>query len=119
MIDQDLGRRMYTADFCLPVLIGEEQGMNIANELATVLEMTPIEHSHTWTYPVGEYKGGWGFTFVQPITESFIAIDSYLNHPACYVMIRSCKQFNIDRVRALFEDLNYPVTEWRMSNLGL
>ena len=119
MIDQMLGVRMWIADFCVANLIGEEQAMLVSSEITRVLEMTPIEHTHTWRYPINDYKGGEGFTYAQPITESMVLVDSYTHIPAAYIIVRSCKPFDAQKVAELLEGMGLDVTSSEAHDLGL
>ena len=119
MIDETLGVQMWTADFCVHNLVGEEQAMDLCSEITRILDMEPVEHTHTWRYPINDYKGGEGFTYLQPITESFIIVDSYTNLPSAYVTVRSCKQFDPQRVAELLNEMGLEVTGSIASELGL
>ena len=55
--------------------------------------MTPAYAPALYSYPV-EGKGGEGFTYFQPITESFICWDVYPRLKGGYLVICSCIDFN-------------------------
>ncbi len=57
-----------------------------------------------FNYPL-DGKGGVGFTYCQPITESMIMVDSWPELGGAYVFVDSCKMFNPwDLIRKLLND---------------
>lgn len=60
--------------------------------------MAPIGYATLWQYPI-EGKGGHGCTIVQPISESFLALDVWTDHDGAYLFICSCLEFEPAQLR--------------------
>jgi hypothetical protein len=65
--------------------------------VAQSMDMQPTGNTMTWKYPAGG-KGGLGATIVQPITESFLALDTYDNHRGAYLFVASCRPFSRSQI---------------------
>ena len=89
----ELGRRIWIMD--LTVLGKDSEGgwvrflYGIANALDMALAGTPDVRR----YPL-DGKGGNGLTIFQPITDSFLALDTWPDHGGVHFTIHSCKEFN-------------------------
>lgn len=71
--------------------------MDFLGELTASLGMNPVYKPAVWHYPVSGL-GGSGTTIVQPITESFLALDIWPDHGGAYLMVCSCKPFSAPAV---------------------
>jgi hypothetical protein len=69
--------------------VSEESGMKLVKELVTEIGMTIAPEQLMCRYPVNG-KGGFGYTFFQPLTESFVAFDSWPDLGGGYLFICSC-----------------------------
>jgi S-adenosylmethionine/arginine decarboxylase-like enzyme len=97
-----LGRRMYVRGIVLYGRLTEKMWRDFLNEAARDMNMSPIAKPAVWTYPLyGE--GGVGSTIVQPITESFLALDTWPDHGGAYLMICSCRSYSTDCLNDLIE----------------
>lgn len=79
------------------VLLGKRtpaEWLALVKDLVHAIGMTPAGDPHVWTYPNGAGAGGVGQTIIQPLTESFIALDSWDDHVGAYLFICSCKPFD-------------------------
>lgn len=56
--------------------------------------MSPAGPPAQWEYPTGGGKGGTGHTICQPITESFLALDTWPDHDGAYLFIASCRKWS-------------------------
>lgn len=71
-----------------------------------------------WRYPAAGL-GGVGHTIVQPITESFIAVDSWDDHNGLYLLIVSCREFEDDDLLEQTISEFYKIEQKEKSRLGL
>jgi len=88
----ELGERMFVRGM---VLFGKVQEINWREflvDVAKALDMTPIAHAASWKFPL-HGAGGNGRTIIQPITESFLVVDTWPDHRGAYLLICSCKPF--------------------------
>lgn len=88
-----LGRRMFFRGVALHGALSEAEWRRFLVEAANAMGMTPVASAAVWQYPLHDGAGGQGFTFLQPITESFLALDTWPDHGGAYLFICSCKQF--------------------------
>lgn len=62
--------------------------------VASAIGMSAVNNPAVWTYPV-DGKGGSGQTIVLPITESFLALDTWPDHSGAYLFVCSCRPFDV------------------------
>jgi hypothetical protein len=103
--DASLGQRMHVFGVVLhgPHL-SELRWTEFLHEVTKAIGMSALEDPAVWTYPV-DGKGGSGQTIVLPITESFLALDTWPDHRGAYLLVCSCRAFRgeeIDAVAASF-----------------
>ena len=72
-------------------------------DICRLMQMHPVHKAARFKYPV-KGKGGVGFTIVQPITESFLALDAWPDHDGAYLFICSCKEFDKHKVVEFLQD---------------
>jgi len=76
----------------------EESGwVCFLNAVTEAIGMSAAGEPAVWTYPM-EGKGGVGRTFVLPITESFLALDTWPDHDGAYLFVNSCRAFDIKTI---------------------
>jgi len=107
---------MLLAGFSVKGSVSEGEVMVLIEDVITTIEVLPAHVPAMYSYPVVG-KGGKGFTFIQPITESFIAFDAWPDHGGGYLIISSCKYFSPPDVRKVIERRGLKVTG--MMNEGL
>jgi S-adenosylmethionine/arginine decarboxylase-like enzyme len=67
----------------------------ITREMVTAINMNCDGlFAASWDFPVFGGKGGTGTTFIQPLVESFIAVDSWPELDMVYFFIVSCKEYD-------------------------
>lgn len=88
----DLGRRMHARGWVLRGRLSLPRWRGFLIECAAALGMEPAGEAATWKYPF-KGKGGSGHTVVQPITESFLALDTWPDHDGAYLFVCSCRDF--------------------------
>lgn len=98
--DLPLGTRMHALGIVLrgQPTIGtgrkrETSWLAFLHSIADAIGMTAIDTPACWTYPVNG-KGGQGQTLVLPITESFLALDTWPDHRGAYLFVCSCQPFD-------------------------
>lgn len=77
------------------VLHGKAEAVNWRRFLldaTKALGMSPVARTASWKFPL-HGAGGNGRTIIQPITESFLVIDTWPDHRGAYLLICSCKPF--------------------------
>ena len=87
-----LGRRMFVRGIVLHGILTEKMWRDFLLEAAKAMGMSPIAKPAVWTYPL-QGEGGTGQTIVQPITESFLALDTWPDHGGAYLMVCSCRSY--------------------------
>jgi len=105
--DLVLGERMHAFGVTLRMEqdIGAPRLVEFLQALTDAIGMTAVGDHALWTYPL-HGKGGNGRTAVMPITDSFLALDTWPDHRGAYLFICSCRpfdQFIVDRTASLFE----------------
>ena len=92
--------------------------VEMANALVEVLGMNKVHEPTFYKYPVGNC-GGLGFTYIQPITESFIAVDAWSEFNGVYLLICSCKTVNLNKVSKKVRKLGYRIKQVKANELNL
>jgi hypothetical protein len=95
-----LGRRMHTAGVVLHGSLPGERWMLLLQTIAKAIGMSPVGQPAVWTYPV-DGKGGQGSTIVLPITESFLALDTWPDFEGAYLLLCSCRPYHTADVDAI------------------
>jgi S-adenosylmethionine/arginine decarboxylase-like enzyme len=86
---------------------------NCAAMVDDIVKATGMTVAHApvlYGYPFNG-KGGTGSTYIQPITESFIAVDEWPDLDGAYVIICSCKEVTPSIVIDVIEKHGPKVTE--------
>lgn len=63
-------------------------------------------------YPTSWGTGGLGITTFQPITESFIAVDSWIEHKGVYLIVCSCVPFDLREVFTVIGNSSYSLIDY-------
>ncbi len=95
-----LGTRMHTQGFVLKGKMDLGRWQHFLCCLAEAMGMSAVAHPALWQYPI-DGAGGYGATIVQPITESFLALDTWPDHDGAYLLICSCKHFTEKSIAAV------------------
>lgn len=104
--NEKLGTKMRIAGFgCLGVVAPERLAYILSQIVAMVAMSTGGMTPKIWSYPLPDGRGGEGETAIQPLVESFLAVDTWptLKHkgkgiPKVYVILASCRPFNLGAV---------------------
>lgn len=97
-----LGKRMHFQGFALRGQRREWDWRAFLLDVCISLGMAPSGDPSAWHYPI-EGKGGQGMTLIQPITESFLALDTWPDHDGAYLLIASCRHFSADQIAPIVE----------------
>jgi hypothetical protein len=89
-----LGSRMHSFGVVLRGNLSEQQWLCMLHDLTEGIGMHAAGAPAVWHYPM-HGKGGSGITYVLPITESFLALDTWPDHDGAYLFICSCRPFDI------------------------
>jgi len=99
------GKRMHCAGIVLKGTLPAERWLELLHAIAKAIGMSAVEKPAVWTYPTVSGAGGTGQTIVLPITESFLALDTWSDHDGAYLFVCSCRQYftkDIDDVAKAF-----------------
>jgi len=95
MSTTDLGKRIYSQNVVLRGRLDGDKWECFLVECGYAMNMTSAGKASVWRYPTHDGKGGLGATICQPITESFLVIDTWPDHDGAYLHISSCKKFHV------------------------
>ena len=98
-----LGKRIHMQGFALRGQRREWDWRAFLMDLTFALGMTPAGDATVWRYPTEDGKGGQGTTIIQPISESFLALDTWDLHTGAYLLITSCRHFSADQIAPIVE----------------
>lgn len=112
-----LGEKFQIHAFSLRGTAGDDQ--EILKKVSERIGMTSVNTPVSWHYPTDDGKGGVGTTTVMPITESFLAIDSWPVIGGKYLVICSCRDFKPGDVEELLVELGCHVKEDLGGTIGL
>jgi len=113
-----LGEQMKILAVAVKGEVNEESGQLLVKELVEAIGMTIATEQLLCRYPV-DGKGGFGYTFFQPLTESFIAFDSWLDLCGAYLIICSCKPFPLSTTLKVIDRHKLEVTQYRQVGLKI
>lgn len=106
-----LGSRMRSFGIVLHGLLTEAQWKEFLIACADAIGMYAVGDPAVWTYPL-EGKGGTGQTICQPITESFLIVDTWSDHDGAYLFVCSCREFSLRPIFDIAESFGLkPSTE--------
>ncbi len=88
-----LGARMHCAGIVLHGKLPELRWIEFLNQVAKAIGMEAVGEPKVWSYPV-DGKGGSGQTILLPITESFLALDTWSDHDGAYLFVCSCRAYH-------------------------
>ncbi len=92
-----LGENMQLVALPLRGDITQSLCLSLTKTITKKIGVKMVKGKSICIYPVGG-KGGYGFTYFQPFTESFLAWDIWSNLNGAYLVICSCKPFWISSV---------------------
>lgn len=115
-----LGEKLEVVGFALKGSTTKGDVIDLADAITKALKMHKAHEPMMYWYPINNL-GGLGFTFIQPITESFIAFDAWNDFGGGYLIICSCKNVNLNKINRLVQKMGYKVkkmcaNELRLSN---
>ncbi len=113
-----LGERLDVVALTLKGETNAPCAIELVDNIVDVLCMKKV-HKPTWYhYPVND-AGGLGFTYIQPIAESFIAWDSWSDFKGGYLIMCSCRTINLNKVSARIRKLGYRIKQIKANELNL
>ena len=115
---EEFGSRLFYLMISVRGYMTQDSCTNLLNELIKKIEMTPAHQSIFYSYP-SEGKGGVGFTCIQPITESFIAVDAWPDLNGAYIAICSCREFSGSDVFEVLSENSLEVIQCQQSKLRI
>lgn len=113
----EFGSTMRVASISAKGDFSKESCTELAERIVKTMGMHPAHFPVTYRYPVNG-KGGEGLTFFFPLTESFVAIDTYDPLGGAYIVLASCQELSIsDLVREI--EKTHRVREVHLNGLSL
>jgi hypothetical protein len=113
-----LGEQMKILVVAVKGEVNEESGQELVKELVEKIGMTIAPEQLLCRYPV-DGKGGFGYTFFQPLTESFIAFDSWPDLCGGYLVICSCGSLPLSRTLKVIEEHGLECKHFRQMKLSI
>ena len=113
-----LGERLDVATFALKGDCSRFGAIRLVAHIVQSLGMKKAHEPIFYKYPV-EGLGGIGFTYIFPITESFVAFDSWPDFKGAYLIICSCKTVNLNKVSKNIRALGYRIKQIKAHELNL
>lgn len=107
-----LGSRMRSFGLVLHGMLTEKQWKEFLVAVCDAIGMYPVGEPAVWTYPL-EGKGGVGQTFVLPITESFLVVDTWSDHDGAYLFVCSCREFALGKIYDAADEMGLKASEDR------
>ena len=113
-----LGERMDVVAFALKGHTAFDEAIGLVNNIVRVLGMHKVHDPVYYEYPFNN-KGGFGFTYIQPISESFIAFDAWSDFKGAYLIICSCRTVNLNKVSKKIRACGYRIKQIKANELRL
>ena len=113
-----LGENMKILSVAIRGNVNEESGQLLVKELVEAIGMTIAPEQLLCRYPV-DGKGGFGYTFFQPLTESFIAFDSWPDLCGAYLIMCSCGSLPLTTTLKVIEKHDLTVIQYRQMRLSI
>ena len=113
-----LGERLDVATFAIKGDFSMFGCIKLVDEIIKVLGMNKVHSPTVYKYPVNDC-GGMGFSYIQPITESFIAFDSWSDFNGAYLIMCSCKTINMNKVSKKIRAMGYKIKQVKAHELRL
>lgn len=104
IVEPPLGQRMHSLGIVLQGQLPPPRWIEFLHAVAKAIGMNAVAEPKIWDYPT-DGKGGNGQTIVLPITESFLALDTWADHRGAYLFVCSCRPYfskDVDTVAAAF-----------------
>jgi hypothetical protein len=114
----ELGARMLTVAFSIKGDTSKEMCKELIDEIVRILEMHKAHEPICYNYPVNK-TGGFGYTYIQPITESFIAFDAWPDFNGAYLVICSCRLFWVKNILLVLKSFKYKISDVKINELSL
>lgn len=95
-----LGARMHSCGIVLLGTLAELHWLEFLHAVVRAIGMNAVGQPKIWTYPF-EGKGGTGQTILLPISESFLALDTWSDHDGAYLFVCSCRSYDIAAIDAV------------------
>ena len=90
----------------------------LTNEIIERIGMTPAYKPQLFLYPYND-KGGVGYTYFQPITESFIVWDVWPLLGGAYLNICSCREFDKKIIFEIVEENGLEIMQINQEQMNL
>jgi len=113
-----LGARVLLATFVVKGKISYDLCESIVKKIVDEIGLNLVPGQVTYEYPY-KGRGGKGFTFIQPITESFIAWDVWEDMEGGYLIICSCKLFWVASITKILKSAGLKIIKTLSEGLSL
>ena len=107
---QELGTQLNVCCLSLKGDSSIDACLALIDKVVDAIGMTKAQDATCYHYPFMN-KGGTGTTIVQPITESFLVVDSWVDFDGIYLLVASCKDYDEDVLRDTVKANGYRVVD--------
>jgi hypothetical protein len=119
MGEAKLGEQMRVLVMSVIGEISEVRGIELVEDVIKAIGMEKAPGNLMSRYPVEGTKGGNGFTYFQPITESFITFDAWPDLNGGYLVICSCGKLPLKEVYEVLKKYDLESKQFNYIKIGL
>lgn len=113
-----LGEQLFVNVISVTGVVSVRAGKELVQKIMEKIDMHPAHSAILYEYPV-DGKGGVGFTLIQPITESFIAFDSWPDLNGAYLVICSCLEFAHEEIKVIIEKFGLTLKDNKLCGVSI
>ena len=114
----ELGEHMMSIRIVVHGKLTKHGIIQITEELIESVGLSPTPGATFCNYPING-KGGVGFTYFQPITESFIAWDVWPKLNGAYLIICSCKLVWVQEIKKVLNNSGLKIVTMKYDQISL
>jgi hypothetical protein len=118
-MNEQLGERMLLVAITIRGMILKHQCVDLTEKIIKKVGLSSTKEAMMCNYPTKDGKGGVGYTYFCPITESFMTWDVWPKLKAAYLIICSCKLFWVVDAVKVIEEANLKVLEVKTEGLTI
>lgn len=117
-VARKFGEKLFLAAFSVKGKLSKSVCEKLTDTIVSSIKLQCIPGRIFYSYPY-DGSGGNGFTLIQPITESFIAIDQWEDFNGGYIIICSCKFFESKDIGNILKEYNLKILSNKFFTLDL
>lgn len=113
-----LGERLDVVMLTIKGDSSKKSCVNLVEEIIVALKMHKVHKPIFYDYPIND-KGGVGYTYISPISESFVLIDVWSDFKGAYLILCSCKTICLNRISKKIRSCGYRIKQIYAKELNL